>query len=376
MKIAVISMIRDSWGGSEELWHDMAKVALSKDYVVMHLSYRHHPEHFKLAELKSSGLLSYQRPGITGNISGMKKFIRLSTNFVIKKVQKPVKKIFDQKPDVILYNGTCYSIIQEKEILNELKKFNGKFFLLCHFNERQSPLENNEKTTLKEVYQKCAKVFFTNHHDIETLENELNVQISNAMVLRNPVNLDNKTIIPFPGDEPTQIAMVGNLLIAHKGQDIAFNVLKKDTWKNRSWHLNIYGNGPDRNYLEGLCNEFHLEKKVSFHGRVNDIRTVWQKNHLHLMASRMEGMPLAIVEAMICGRPSIVTNVGGISEWVEEERSGFLTRSVSEDSLESALEKAWQQKNRWSEMGLYAHQKAMQLYDPNPGKTLLELMLN
>jgi glycosyltransferase involved in cell wall biosynthesis len=79
---------------------------------------------------------------------------------------------------------------------------------------------------------------------------------------------------------------------------------------------------------------------------------------------------------MICGRPSIVTNVGGISEWVEEERSGFLTRSVSEDSLESALEKAWQQKNRWSEMGLYAHQKAMQLYDPNPGKTLLELMLN
>jgi L-malate glycosyltransferase len=89
----------------------------------------------------------------------------------------------------------------------------------------------------------------------------------------------------------------------------------------------------------------------------------------------MEGMPLAIVEAMICGRPSVVTNVGGISEWIEEEKSGFLARSATTTSIEDTLEKAWQHKERWKEMGLYAHKKAMQLYDPNPGKTLLELIL-
>ena len=135
MKIAVISMIRDAWGGSEELWHDMAKIALSKGHEVVHLSYEHPLEHFKLAELKSSGLVSLKRPGITGNVSGIERFARLTANFVRKKIQKPVKKIFIQKPDMILYNGTCYSILGEKEILNELKKFNGKFFLLCHFSD-------------------------------------------------------------------------------------------------------------------------------------------------------------------------------------------------------------------------------------------------
>lgn len=376
MKIAVISMIRDSWGGSEELWHDMAKIALSKGYEVVHLSYQHRLEHFKLAELRSLGLISLKRPGIAGNVSGIERFIRLSVNFIRKKIQKPVKKIFAQKPDIILYNGTCYSILREKEILNQLKKFNGKFFLLCHFNERQSPLEKNDQLLLREVYQKCTKIFFTNHHDIETIKNDLGAEIPNAMVIKNPVNLDNTSMIPFPQDELAQMAMVGNLLIFHKGQDIAFDVLKKDTWKKRNWHLNIYGNGPDENYLKELCNESGLAEKVSFHGKVNDIRAIWQKNHLHLMPSRMEGMPLAIVEAMLCGRPSVVTDVGGISDWIEEEKSGFLARTATADSVEDALEKAWQHRNNWKEMGQYAHQKAVQLYDPNPGKILLELMLN
>jgi glycosyltransferase involved in cell wall biosynthesis len=375
MKIAVISMIRDSWGGSEELWYDMAKVALSQGHEVIHLSYSHPVEHFKLAELKSLGLVSLKRPGITGHLSGIERFIRLSANFVRKKIRKPVKKIFSLDPDVMLYNGTCFSILHEKEILEELKKFNGKFFLLCHFNERQSPLEKNERVILRAVYEKCAKLFFTNHHDIEMLRKELNVEIPNAMIVRNPVYLADRTIIPFPEDEVTQIAMVGNLITVHKGQDIALDVLKTDVWKKRNWHLNIYGSGPDGNYLKSLCKEFNLEERVSFRGKVNDIRAVWQINHVHLMPSRMEGMPLAIVEAMICGRPSVVTNVGGISEWIEEEQSGFLARSATATSIEDTLEKAWQRKERWKEMGLYAHEKAIQLYDPNPGKTLLELIL-
>ncbi len=130
MKIAIISMIRDSWGGSEELWYDMAKIALSKGYEVIHLSYQHRSEHFKFRELRSLGLTSYKRPGITANDSSpLSRFINLSINFIRKKIQKPIEKFFMQKPDVVLYNGTCYSILYEKEVLRELKNFKGRFFL-------------------------------------------------------------------------------------------------------------------------------------------------------------------------------------------------------------------------------------------------------
>ncbi len=145
-------------------------------------------------------------------------------------------------------------------------------------------------------------------------------------------------------------------------------------WKTRSWHLNIYGSGADENYLKKLCDEDNLADRVSFHGQVNDIRALWQKNHILLMPSRMEGMPLAIVEAMLCGRPCVVTNVGGISEWIEENRSGFIAESITPDSFEKALERAWQRKDQWKEMGKYAHERARHLYDPNPGKTLFDLI--
>jgi glycosyltransferase involved in cell wall biosynthesis len=375
MKIAIISMIRDSWGGSEELWYDMAKIALSKGYEVIHLSYEHRSEHFKRTELKALGLISYKRPGITGrHNSRLARFINLSINFARKKIQKSVEKFFRQKPDVMLYNGTCYSILYEKEVLKELKKFKGKFFLLAHFNEWQSPLMKEEQIILQEVYKKCARIFFTNYHDIEKVQKDLNLTISNAVVVRNPVNLKDKTTVPLPEDKLIQMAMVGNLVTVHKGQDIALNVLKNRIWETRGWHLNIYGSGADENYLKKLRNENNLADRVSFHGQIDDIRAVWQKNHILLMPSRMEGMPLAIVEAMLCGRPCVVTNVGGISEWIEENRSGFIAESITPDSFEKALERAWQHKDQWKEMGKYAHERARHLYDPNPGKTLLDLI--
>jgi glycosyltransferase involved in cell wall biosynthesis len=79
-------------------------------------------------------------------------------------------------------------------------------------------------------------------------------------------------------------------------------------------------------------------------------------------------MPLAIVEAMLCGRPCIATNLGGIPEWIEAGRSGFIAQNADENSYEQAMETAWQTKHRWEEIGRQARERALQLYDPLAGK--------
>ena len=375
MTIAIISMIREPWGGSEELWYDMAKVALSQNHKVIHLSYEHKTIDPKRKELVGLGLIALQRPGITNSqISGLNRFIRLSINYIRKKIRNPLQKLFDQNPDVILYNGTCYSIADEKTLLHQLENFKGKFFLLAHFNERRTKSSKEVAEIVKQAYQKVEKKFFTNHKDIETVEKDLSYNIHNALVVRNPVNLKDKTIVHYPQEKIIQLAIVANLLSVHKGQDIVLNILKNKTWKTRDWHLNIYGKGVDEKFLKDLASQNDLAEKVSFHGKVDDIRLLWQKNHILLMPSRMEGMPLAIVEAMLCGRPCVATNVGGISEWLEENRSGFIAASADEDSFGKALEKAWENKYKWEEMGKQAHERAMMLYDPHPGKTLLDLI--
>ena len=375
MKIAVISMIRDAWGGSEELWYEVAKKAFSEGHEVIHLSYEQKFLHPKLKELVSLGLIQIQRPGITDpNVSGLKKFLILTKNYLRKKIQDPFNKLFELSPDIILYNGTCYSIADEKQLLKQLENYKGKFFVLGHFNNRQSQLPNEIVATIKKVYQRAVKVFFTNDRDIITANRDLGYDISNARVVRNPVNMKEKTIIPFLQKEKVHFAMVGNLITVHKGQDIVINILKKNNWRNRNWHLNIYGSGPDKNYLIELCNEAGLNDRITFHGKVDDIRELWKNNDILLMPSRMEGMPLAIVEAMLCGRACVVTDVGGITEWIEEDRSGFIAETATEESFEKAMEKAWTKKEDWKKMGKQAHEKATQLYDPDPGKTLLDLL--
>ena len=84
------------------------------------------------------------------------------------------------------------------------------------------------------------------------------------------------------------MAMVANLVLRHKGQDIAMDALKGKPWMNREWRLNIYGDGPDETFLRSMAEHHPSKAKITFHGRVSDITGVWKKNHILLMPSRME----------------------------------------------------------------------------------------
>src|SRR5215216_484328 len=110
MTIAVISMIRDPWGGSEELWYQMAKKALAQQHRIIHLAYEAPVKHPKIEELESLGMIRYQRPGwIPPRSSAKKRFARMGWNYLRKKINPPFRRLFQLKPDLILYNGTCYS---------------------------------------------------------------------------------------------------------------------------------------------------------------------------------------------------------------------------------------------------------------------------
>ena len=88
----------------------------------------------------------------------------------------------------------------------------------------------------------------------------------------------------------------------------------------------------------------------------------------------MEGMPLALVEAMLCGRIAVVTNVGGIAEWIDNNVNGFIAAEANTESFNKAMQQAFHRMDDWKTIGKAAHEKAMQLYDPHAGKTLLHLI--
>lgn len=375
MTIAVVSMIREPWGGSEELWYQMAKAALAERHTVLHLSYNCGKLHPKTRELTALGMKEYQRPA---SVQQPNKLIRLfykAIFFLKKRLNKSVSIVFAHQPDIVLYNGTCYSIADENKLLKYVYKSNCKLYILGHFtDERTRTLSSVAVTKIKKAYQRASKVFFVSVRTRNVVEQQLGINIPHAVIIRNPVNLVSVDTVPYPANETVQMAMVANLIAEHKGQDIALQILSASQWKDKNIHLNIYGSGRDENYLKQLIHELNITDKVSFYGRVNDIRSLWAVNHILLMPSHMEGMPLALVEAMLCGRTAVVTDVGGNKEWIDDNINGFIAGSASVSSFEEALSRAFTRKEEWQQLGMLAHKKAMEIYDPNAGKTLLQLI--
>jgi glycosyltransferase involved in cell wall biosynthesis len=70
-----------------------------------------------------------------------------------------------------------------------------------------------------------------------------------------------------------------------------------------------------------------------------------------LLPSRAEGNSLSLIEAMICGRIPITTNVGRANELIDDNKTGFIAPAATVELIDEALERAWQKRAEWQSMG-------------------------
>jgi len=169
--------------------------------------------------------------------------------------------------------------------------------------------------------------------------------------VRNPF-LVSGSPLPWPGnqDHSIKLACVARLETDEKGQDIILRVLARPQWKNRNVSVSFFGVGHHGEALRELARHLGLTN-VDFRGFVSDVESIWKTHHALVLASRTEGLPLVLVEAMMCGRFGIVTNAGGSSEVVEDSRTGFVANSATVDDFDRAMERAWAVREEWEAMG-------------------------
>lgn len=109
------------------------------------------------------------------------------------------------------------------------------------------------------------------------------------------------------------------------------------SWKNidqiilslvelKDFSLDIAGEGPEKENLVSIVKKNRLEKRVRFHGQLNqrDVYKLMLESDLFILNSSYEGLPHVIVEAMYANLPVICSNVGGCPEIVKNNRTGLL----------------------------------------------------
>jgi len=210
---------------------------------------------------------------------------------------------------------------------------------------------DKDRVVMRSAFQTALRCYFVSQHNLRLTEFQMGQTLVNAEVVRNPF-LVSGSPLPWPDteDDSIKLACVARLDTNEKGQDILLQVLARPPWRTRNLSVSFFGSGKNSEALRGLAEHLGL-KNVDFPGFTSDVDSIWKRHHALVLASRTEGLPLALIEAMMCGRFGIVTNEGGTSEVVEDGRTGFVADSAKVDEFDKAMERAWALREEWKSIG-------------------------
>lgn len=200
-------------------------------------------------------------------------------------------------------------------------------------------------------YTAACRIFCVSHHNLDLLRLQVGETLQNAEVVWNPCNVSRDRTPAWPDESGGwRLACVARIDLAAKGQDLLLQTLAWPEWRARPVKLNCFGAGPDEMTLRRMAAMLNLSS-VRFCGHVTNIRAIWEENHLLVLPSRYEGLPLALVESMWCGRPAVVTDVGGNAELCIDNETGFVARAATVSCFNDALQRAWDRREEWLRMG-------------------------
>jgi glycosyltransferase involved in cell wall biosynthesis len=129
------------------------------------------------------------------------------------------------------------------------------------------------------------------------------------------VVIDNGVAIPPfvapPRTGPFRLLYVGRVESAQKRPDIPVRLTAHLAGRGVDFHTTILGDGPLVPELERIARDGGVQDRVAFPGWVDDPGPYFASAHAMIHATRWEGNPLGVLEALAAGRPAVVSRVPG-----------------------------------------------------------------
>jgi len=341
------------WGGSEELWAGAAALLAESGHSVAIFKTCVDPNHPRIRRLLALGchIRDLHQVCLPYWIRLPRSLVRLTERGPAQKAIRPLVRthLTNLNPDLVVvsqganFDGLAYS---------DLCRISGRPYVIISQKATDYlwPLDE-DRIVMRSAFQTALRCYFVSQHNLHLTECQIAETLINAEIVCNPF-LVSGSPLPWPGNEDHSIklACIARLDTGEKGQDILLHVLARQLWRNRNLSVSFFGAGHNGEALRDLAGRLAL-KKVGFPGFVNDVESIWKTHHALVLPSRTEGLPLALIEAMMCGRFGIVTNEGGTSEVVEEGRTGFIANAAKVDELDHAMERAWAVRKEWESIG-------------------------
>jgi len=354
-----------SWGGSEELWWRTARLLQKKGHSIF-VNYKWWPEsawHLKQIQ-ENGGELFFRDPPPPGFWESKRRW--LTSWGQGQSGSKRNSWVERTRPDIVLvtlgYHPDRVQVADEciaAKIPYAINVQSASNFFFIH---------GDCLDKYRCWYRNATRVFFVSEENRHKLETNLAMALPNSEIVDNPFNVDRDSHVDWPKPDGTlRLACVGRMHFQSKGQDLIVDVLRRPVWKDRKIEIYFYGHDQGNGrQLSDLIAQYGLGEHLKVAGFEKDVSKIWEKCHALLLPSRYEGAALVVVESMLCNRMAITTDTGRNRELIDDGLSGFIAPGATVDLLDQVLERAWNSRDRWQEMGELAGRQIRERYSEDP----------
>lgn len=352
-----------SWGGSELLWTKTIAELVHQDCIIGVCVNQKLQLPDWITTLETEKRLSvYSNP--VSPLSKAKQFANkfLPYKFRIQPKDNRLEYITKFAPDLLVINqGFNFNAVDLMTFAIQSKI---NYVIISHaVNEGMWPDLNLRKKMIQ-GFGNSQKNYFVSQDNLEVTEAQLGTKMQNSEVIRNPFNVPFDADLDYPHHENYQLACIGRYDFYAKGQDVLLRVLAQEKWKSRNLVVHFYGEGNDVESLKDLIQLYEIKNAV-VHSHANTT-AIWKNNHALVLTSRFEGLPLVLVEAMLCKRFAIITNVSGNKELIQDNQTGFIAAAPRPEYVDEAMERAWQVRENWESIGEQAREELIKNIPENP----------
>jgi L-malate glycosyltransferase len=205
-----------------------------------------------------------------------------------------------------------------------------------------------------------------------SIANEAGVPVTKIWTITNFVDdaafgiasPDDREAIRHAWNVPDDVVLIGCVARLHPVKDHTslLHAFARLRMRQPGVFLVLIGDGENRSSLHSLVRELQIDSAVHFAGELRHGGNLHRAFDISVLASRSEGFPNTIVEAMAAGIPVVATAVGGSIDAVVDGETGFLVPPAAPSALADALARLVENASLRGTMGAKGLRQATELY--------------
>lgn len=261
---------------------------------------------------------------------------------------------------------------------------NIKMVFTPHFHPAWSMWGGEKRKKIRRIYDRFISRFViantdaiigVSSHEIQHMR-ELGLDMSKVHIIPN--GIDTKLFNPPPQAEKfldayniekgdKKIVLYVGRLASNKGLDILVRSAKL-ILKNQPNTLFVLvgSDAGERSRIERMINGLGLNNNFILTGHIKDpeiFRAAYTACDIFVLPSEYEAFGIVLLEAMACGKPCVATRVGGVSEVVEDGRTGVLVEYGDVHALAKAISYLLDKDDIRMKMGQYGRNRVLKNFD-------------